>query len=85
MQKFIEMTPSERFQSLRKKGYSIKCLIPGAYKDKGKYNNRNSQKDLFANISHMKNIQSKSMHCSAMSTEVILKINSYCRNIKINA
>ena len=32
-QKFTEMTPSERFQLLRKKGYCIQCLFPGAYQD----------------------------------------------------
>ena len=45
----------------------------------------NAKEILFANISHMKNIQSESMHWSAMGTEVMLKINSYCRNIKIDA
>ena len=28
---FTEMTPSERFQLLRKKGYCIQSLFPGAY------------------------------------------------------
>ena len=36
-QKSTEMTPIERFQLLRKKGYRIQCLFPGAYQDKGKH------------------------------------------------
>ena len=36
-QKFTEITPSERFQLLRKKGYCIQCLFPVVYQDKGKH------------------------------------------------
>ena len=39
---------------------------------------------LFADISYKKNIQSKSMYWSAISTEVMLKINSYYKNIKFD-
>ena len=44
-QKFIEMTPSERFQLLRKKGYCIQCLFPGAYQDKSKHRDGKCQRD----------------------------------------
>lgn len=46
---------------------------------------RNAKDILFANISQMKNIQSKSMYWSAMTIEVMLKMKSYCRNTKIEA
>ena len=63
--------------------YCIQCLFPGAYQENGKYSN--TKEILFANISlKKKKIQSKSMYWSAMSTEVMPKINSYCRNIKID-
>ena len=39
------MTPSERFQLLRKKGYCIQCLFPGAYQDKGKRSDGKCQRD----------------------------------------
>ena len=42
---FTEMTPSEKFQLLRKKGYCIQCLFPGAYQDKGKHSDGRCQRD----------------------------------------
>ena len=44
-QKFTEMTPSERFQLLRKKGYCIQCLFPSAYLDKGKHSSGKWQRN----------------------------------------
>ena len=40
---------------------------------------------MFANISHATNIQLKSMYWSITSAEVMLNINIYCRNIKMNS
>ena len=34
--KFVEMTPKERFQELRRKGYCFQCLSPGASQSTGK-------------------------------------------------
>ena len=63
--------------------FSVCFLVP--IKIKANIAMGNAKNILFANISHRKNIQSKRMYWSAMSTEVMLKINSYCRNIKIDA
>ena len=45
-QKFTEMTPSERFQLLRKKEYCIQCLFPGSFQDIGKHSDGKCQRDL---------------------------------------
>ena len=48
-QKFTEMTPTERYQLLRKKGYCIQCLFLGAYQDKGERGVRKCQRGFFFN------------------------------------
>ena len=82
MEKLTEVTPSERFQLLRKKGFYIQFPFLGVYQNKAKHSNGKCLRDF---VCKYENNQSKSMYRSAMSTEVILKINSYCRNIKIDA
>lgn len=43
--KFAEMTPYERFSELRRKGFCIQCLFPGASQSEGKHKNGACQID----------------------------------------
>ena len=43
--KFVEMTPKERFQELRRKGYYFQCLFPGAQQSTGKHSDRKCQRN----------------------------------------
>ena len=43
--KFVEMTPNERFQELRRKGYCTQCLFPGASQSTGKHKEGKCQRD----------------------------------------
>ena len=53
--KFIEMTPKERFQELRRKGYCFQCLFPGALQNTGKHSDGKCQRDFTCkNRSHDK-------------------------------
>ena len=62
--------------------FSVYFLLP--IKIKTNIAMGNNKEVLFADISYKKNIQSKSMYWSAISTEVMLKINSYYKNIKFD-
>ena len=75
--KFVEMTPKERFQELRRKGYCFQCLFPGASQNTGKHSDGNSREISFAKMYHMTNIQPKSIFWSVMSTEEIQKMSSF--------
>ena len=44
-QKFAEMTPNERFIGLKRKGYCIQCLFPGALQDRGRHEEGKCQRD----------------------------------------
>ena len=43
--KFTELNPNERFIMLRKKGFCIQCLFPGASQEKGKHSEGKCQRD----------------------------------------
>ena len=43
--KFAEMTPNQRFQELRRKGFCFQCLFPGASQSTGKHSNGKCQRD----------------------------------------
>ena len=75
--KFVEMTPKERFQELRRKGYCFQCLFPGASQNTGKHSDGNSREISFAKLYRMTNIQPKSIFWSVMSTEEIQKMSSF--------
>ena len=44
-QKFVEMTPAQRFSELMSKGLCFQCLFPGAKKDQGKHKDGHCQRD----------------------------------------
>ena len=44
-QKFAEMTPNERFLTLKRKGYCIQCLFPGAQQNEGRHQEGKCQRD----------------------------------------
>ena len=53
--KFVEMTPKERFQELRRKRYCFQCLFPGASQSTGKHSDGKCQRDFICkNVSHDK-------------------------------
>ena len=43
--KFVEMSPDERYQILKSKGYCIQCLFPGAKWNKGRHKDGNCQRN----------------------------------------
>ena len=49
--KFVEMTPLDRFQALRKKGLCFQCLFPGAERNKGKHSEGKCQRDFVCKYS----------------------------------
>ena len=44
-QKFVEITPKDRFQEMKNKGYCFQCLFPGASQDKEKHHDGMCQRD----------------------------------------
>ena len=53
--KFVEMTPKEKFQELRRKGYFFQCLLPRASQSTGKHSDGKFQRDFICkNVSHDK-------------------------------
>ena len=53
--KFVEMTPKERFQELRRKRYCFQCLFPGASQSTSKHNDGKCRRDFICkNVSHDK-------------------------------
>ena len=44
-QKFVEMTPKERFKELRRRGLCHQCLFPGAKQNFGKHSEGKCQRD----------------------------------------
>ena len=74
---FVEITPKERFQELRRKGYCFQCLFPGPSQNTGKHNDGNARDISLAKTYHMKNIQAKSMFWYVMSTEEPQKMKSF--------
>ena len=53
--KFVEMTPKERFQELRRKRYCFQFLFPGASQSTGKHSDGKCRRDFICkNVSHDK-------------------------------
>ena len=44
-QKFTEMSPLQRFQTLKSKGFCFQCLFPGSDMSKGKHKDGRCQRD----------------------------------------
>ena len=71
------MTPKERFQRLRRKGYCFQCLFPGASESIGKHGDGKCQGYLSCkHILHNK-YPAKNMFWYIVSTEETQKMKSF--------
>ena len=78
-QKFVEMTPNQRFIELRNKGLCFQCLFPGAFQSQGKHKEGNCQSDFTCkNHSHetfstKKHVLVCQEHCESNDNKALLE------------
>ena len=75
--KFVEMTPKERFQELRRRGFVFNVYSLEHHRAQANTVMVNARQISLTKTYHMTNIQPKSMLLYVMRTEELQKMNSF--------
>ena len=74
--KFTQMSPQQRFQTLRAKGLCFQCLFPGAESNKGKHNEGYCQREFAC-----KHLSHEKTYSCVKNTRIQRRIKNFCSTI----